>query len=105
MPQSSRIPLHIYQVLEEEYISLHGQIPTSPPMTIPLPDGRGGWRAVEAARDWLFHVGHIKRPTVFAASVLPQRAAEREHIPPGVAQQLSAFDWSREKLKEYVSER
>jgi hypothetical protein len=45
MANSPEIPLHVYQVLEEEYISLHGAI-SEDGLTVELPDqeNENTWR-------------------------------------------------------------
>lgn len=71
MAKSPEIPLQLYQVLEEEYISLHGPIPASEVMTVKLPgEGENGWRDVKATRGWRFWEGHIKDPVGFASALL-----------------------------------
>lgn len=56
------IPLHLYQVLEEEYASLHGPIRADRKFYVQLPDEENEnytW-CVEAGRDWFFRLGHVK---------------------------------------------
>jgi hypothetical protein len=72
MSSSLEIPLHLYEVLEEEYISLHGPIPAGEVLTVKLPnvEAEDKWRAVRAARNWLFDEGHLKDPVGLANSLL-----------------------------------
>jgi hypothetical protein len=51
--ESLDLPLHLFQVLEEEHISLHGQLEQE--TVISFKD-----RKVTSALDWQFHQGHIK---------------------------------------------
>ncbi len=53
MPNSLDLPLHIFQVLEEEYISLYGELQKE--TKIYFRD-----REVTSALDWNFHQGHIR---------------------------------------------
>ncbi len=53
MPNSLDLSFHVFQVLEEEYISLHGHLEQE--TKILLRD-----RPVTSALDWNFHQGHIR---------------------------------------------
>jgi Patatin-like phospholipase len=122
MSRASSIPLHVYEVLEEEYESLHGPI-TKEPLVVHLPgkfraesagdrapdhapgagapaEEHGLWREVEAARDWDFRRGHLRDATGLAAALLPSDAPERRDLPAELAQQIQAFDWAKEQLKK-----
>lgn len=66
MPEHVDIPLHLYQVLEEEYLSLHGKL--SPRETVRL--GEGGQEIV-AELDWNFHGGHVREPGRLANRLTP----------------------------------
>ena len=57
------LPLHLFQVLEEEYISLYGQLEQQ--TVINLDD-----REVTSQLNWEFHPGHIKDLEKFKNSVL-----------------------------------
>ncbi|MGI9105486.1 MAG: hypothetical protein ACR2G4_04470 [Pyrinomonadaceae bacterium] len=59
MPTSPDIPLHLYQVLEEEYLNLHGEL--SFEEEINLHD-----QTITARLDWQFHSGHLKAPAKLA---------------------------------------
>src|SRR5918911_4869465 len=100
MSCSLDIPLHLYEVLEEEYISLHGPIPAGEVLTVKLPneDAEEAWRTVRAARNWLFDEGHIKDPvgfanTLLASAVGPTRGGK--HMP-------APSDRAREQLRQYL---
>jgi Patatin-like phospholipase len=72
MPKKIEIPLHLFQVLEEEYLNLHG--PLKEQDVVHLPTTRAGekdYRRVIARRDWLFHRGHIKNPLSLIIKLLP----------------------------------
>jgi hypothetical protein len=117
MNRDSDLPLHLFQVLEEEYQSLHGSLPDGP-ATVHVPDRRAldrqdcppdgaadqdcVWREVRAAREWGFLPGHVKDPVLLAALLVPRDEPEFDRIPPDLAQLLPSFDLARENLKRYV---
>ncbi|HEX6184187.1 MAG TPA: patatin-like phospholipase family protein [Pyrinomonadaceae bacterium] len=72
MPDTPDITLHAYQILEEEYVALHGSI-SADPLRLKLPDGEK-MREVEATLGWDFRLGHLKDPPGFAGYLL--RSAE-----------------------------
>ena len=98
--QNQDIPLYLYQVLEEEYESLHG--PMREDVTVYLPDPDDGSQSlpVESRRGWDFGVGHIKAPAVFAAALLADAASE---VTPSLS--ASPQDGARKKLTEYLRAR
>jgi hypothetical protein len=88
MSEKPNLPLNLYQVLEEEYESLHGPLPPETTAYMPQPDGAAGWSAaltaagwsaaVTSKRDWDFHAKHLKSPAAFARILLggePERRA------------------------------
>ena len=61
MPSSTRLPIYLFQVLEEEFISLHSNTPlTSEVVSLPPLKGSKEPRQVTASRDFFFDVSHIK---------------------------------------------
>lgn len=54
MPDLSSDPLHLYQVLEEEFVSLHGQLSEEKEITLHKRKG------IVARLDWKFDKSHIK---------------------------------------------
>jgi hypothetical protein len=56
------LPLGLYQVLEEEYVSLHGGLAEDHVIRVPDRSVEAGYRLVRANRDWQFHRGHLKNP-------------------------------------------
>jgi Patatin-like phospholipase len=78
MTDTSKIPLQVYQVLEEEYISLHG--PLDHKNEVVLPDNNisvDKYRLVRARRDWRFHRGHIKNPISLARKLVLARGGSK----------------------------
>jgi hypothetical protein len=78
MAKDVDIPLHLYQVLEEEYLNLHG--PLAEEDVVELPTTRAGvktYRRVRARRDWLFHRGHIERPLSLILKLLSREERMR----------------------------
>ena len=104
MPTSPEIPLHLYQVLEEEYISLHGPIPNDDNFTVELHDDREAseWRRVKPARDWLFHEGHLKDPLGFARSLLPDEPSQQQTASPATAREVQPSGAQRRELRTYL---
>jgi hypothetical protein len=110
MPDNIEIPLHLYQVLEEEFTSLYGSIPAEEILVVELPAGEGGEelppRRVEAALDWRFRGGHVKDPVGLVAELLrfsgggtaaATRAAMSEQ-----AAGWTRDEWARHNLAKYV---
>ncbi|HYP53920.1 MAG TPA: patatin-like phospholipase family protein, partial [Pyrinomonadaceae bacterium] len=95
MSKSSEIPLHVYQVLEEEYVSLHGSLEEDDVLALPHEAredkrrgaGDGRRRKVRARRDWFFHRGHVKNPVGFVLRLRPSLAGESEAAPRRAARQ------------------
>ena len=78
MAKEVEIPLHLYQVLEEEYLNLHG--PLAEEDAVELPTTRAGvktYRWVRARRDWLLHRGHIERPLSLILKLLSREERMR----------------------------
>jgi hypothetical protein len=97
---SSNLPLHLYQALEQEYVSLHGPIPAGEAITVELPYEEHKSRFVTAKLDWQFHAGHIKDPLAFAASLLPPVEAQAQALLS--SKDAQPYDWMRENLKTYL---
>lgn len=69
----TELPLQLFEVLEEEYVSLHG--PLDEENDVWLPGNLAGgerWRRVRARRDWRIHPGHIRNPLSLAFKLLPR---------------------------------
>ena len=101
-----KIPLELYQVLEEEYASLHQPIPEGENFFIELPDPKepGKWRRVKAARDWCFYEGHLKDPGSFARSLLPhaQPPQGQTTSPPAGPPAPPPPGVNQDKVKDYL---
>ncbi|HLL75263.1 MAG TPA: hypothetical protein VK421_08335 [Pyrinomonadaceae bacterium] len=132
MSPTSDLPLHIYQVLEEEYSYQYGFLPgqtqiiylpdrrginpsADPQLAAPAEQGESGsspgwsqpptgfWRCVAAQRNWLFLRGHVKDPALFAAQIIPHEdGPDYARIPPDLKQLLPSFDMARENLKRHI---
>jgi hypothetical protein len=68
--QNRNIPLYLYQMLEEEYESLHGPMPEEVTAFLPNPDDELRPLQVHSKRDWEFHAGHIKAREGLASAIL-----------------------------------
>ncbi|HVF43353.1 MAG TPA: patatin-like phospholipase family protein, partial [Pyrinomonadaceae bacterium] len=124
MPNSPDIPLHLFQIMEEEYVNLYGQppeefedcseaaTPNAPPPArrkgtkIWLPDrgyaGAGvaseaAGRTVWAGRDWFFRPGHLIDPAGLAAEILNEGAAESTGVPSHIYD-----EWAKDNLREHL---
>jgi len=105
MSKNSEIPLYVYQVLEEEYESLHGAIRENVTTHLPNPEDENKPVAVESKRDWDFHEGHIKRPEVLA-EILGSDALPRRHVSAKrVARHAGPTDVKMVGLKKHLSEK
>jgi hypothetical protein len=93
--KSRNIPLYLYQVLEEEYESLHGVIsPEGVRAYLPNPQNKMKPLEVLSKRGWDFESGHIKDRESFVA-MLTGRSEET----PGVA---SPYDHVKKDLITYL---
>ena len=126
MPNKPDIPLHLFQIMEEEYVNLYGQppekyeddgtavTPNDPPSTrrrgvkVWLPDrgsvGAGAaceaaGRTVWAARDWYFRRGHLIDPAGLAAEILHEGTASAEST--GMPSHIYD-EWAKENLREHL---
>jgi hypothetical protein len=97
MSNTSYVPLHVYEVLEEEFISLQGPIPDGDAIIVRLPqEGReSAWRVVTAKRDWDFHSGHIKNPTRLATELGPMTHDNN-------STDMGTYSRGKDELKEYI---
>ncbi len=108
MPNNPELPLHVYQVLEEEYVSLYGPIPPDEVLFVALPDERAArsgvdshTRVVEAKLDWAFRRGHLKNPVGLAADLLLGAGVQPDE---DALREVSGTrdDPARAKLREYL---
>jgi hypothetical protein len=113
MSSSPEMPLHLFQVLEEEYVSLHRPLSIDS-LTVQLPDeeNENRWRDVTARFDWSFHEGHVKDPFAFAASLLSvpdsKDAKAKKRSPRTsrtIAQEAQSYDWAKWNLKRYLRQK
>src|SRR5215208_7867318 len=72
MSHSTKIPLDLFQVLEEEFVTLHGTPAPDDAQTVNLADAAnpGEFRSVISTLDWSFHPSHIKNPTSLALDLV-----------------------------------
>jgi hypothetical protein len=114
---TQHIPLHVFQVLEEEYGNLYGEIPPTEVTEVWMParDDEDTaarpdvaelngvrLRAVEAARDWRFRRGHLLDPTRLAVELL--RKSEPESRAEVLAEQPGHLyeEWAKHNLRAYL---
>ncbi|HKG98308.1 MAG TPA: patatin-like phospholipase family protein, partial [Pyrinomonadaceae bacterium] len=72
MSHSTKIPLDLFQVIEEEFVTLHGTPVQDDAQTVNLADAAnpGKFRSVTSTLDWSFHPSHIKDPTSLALDLV-----------------------------------
>jgi len=73
MNQEADLPLGLYQVLEEEYVSQHGRLDGDDVVRVPDRRVDAGYRLVRAKLDWLFHRGHLKNPVSLLDKLMSAR--------------------------------
>jgi hypothetical protein len=105
MSNNSEIPLYVYQVLEEEYESLHGTIREKVTTYLPNPEDGGEPLEVESKRDWGFHKGHIKRPEVLAEILGSDAVPRRRVSAKRVARHAGPTDVRMSRLKKHLRAR
>jgi hypothetical protein len=94
------LPLSLYEVLEEEYESLHGPMPSETTAHMPQPDGAAGPpSALKSQRDWDFHKGHVRAPAAFARLLLAGGGGRARDY---VAGRAGAHDAKSDKLIKYL---
>ncbi|HEX7176834.1 MAG TPA: patatin-like phospholipase family protein [Pyrinomonadaceae bacterium] len=71
------LPLQLFQVLEEEYLSLHGDLTPKEEVTV---NGRPG---IVAMLDYEFHAGHVKAPGRLVKKLLAKQRKDtgKGHLP------------------------
>lgn len=102
MQKNPEIPLYVYQVLEEEYESLHGRIRERVTTYLPNPEDDNEPLLVESWRDWDFHRGHIKRPDVLAEIIGSDAAPRRRVWEKRIARHAGPTDLRMSFLKNYL---
>ena len=73
MPNSLDLPLHLFQVLEEEYLSLHGSLDQRVEVNL-------AGQSIISWLDWKFHQGHIKDFQRFKARLQGPNADLPENV-------------------------
>ena len=102
MSSSSRIPLYLFQVLEEEFISLHPLPLERETVKLPDPHQPDSFREVIADFDYLFHPSHIKNPHRFVVELLRQPVKQPSSPNLMVSPGISTHDWTRIELTRAI---
>jgi len=102
MPDLSNDPLHLYQVLEEEFVSLRGQLTDREEITLHKRSG------IVARRDWQFDKSHIKKPIELARK-LRRNEKLYQHLlrmSPGLERKIAEYEdtGAIERLAEALNE-
>jgi hypothetical protein len=92
MSNTNTLSLQLYQVLEEEYLNLHGAL--SPINSVSV-NGRKG---IVPALDWDFHAGHIKKPEKLARRLKRGSDAAKDMLPEHLHQHVKRFV---QRLEQY----
>ena len=98
MSSSTRMPLYLFQVLEEEFISLHSVKLESEQVAFPDPDKPGKSRVVTANMEWEFHATHIKNPRAFIAELLRQPISQISGATLSALSNIPTQDWTKNNL-------
>jgi hypothetical protein len=103
MSHSDKIPVPLFQVLEEEYIALHGLPEKNGGLTVQLSDPHhpGTFRDVTANLNWDFQPDHIRHPRRLAALIGND---PNEPPPTGnrIVSEPYAYDRARNNLIVYL---
>lgn len=96
---SSRLPLYLFQVLEEEFISLHSTTPLkSEVVSLPPLKGSETPREVTAKLDFWFDVTHIKDLNAFIAELLLAPSLKTSGAFSSAVSNIPGQDWTRVSL-------
>lgn len=98
MSSTTRMPLYLFQVLEEEYISLHSVALENEVVRFPDPEHAGKDRQVTANLDWSFDPSHIKNPEGFIAELLRQPLTQSSSANLATGPSIPTQDWNRISL-------
>ena len=103
MSRKTKFPLHLFQVLEEEYVNMPGSNGRLENLTVELtdpkhPDER---RPVLATLNWFFHTTHIKNASQFAAELIHFAEPDNEQSKSKSAT-VHTVDWVKENLCKYI---
>src|SRR5678816_3344564 len=99
MPGSTTLPLYLFQVLEEEFISLHSTTPlTREVVSLPPLKGSSTPRKVIANLDFWFHVSHIKKVDAFISEILLDPSLKTSGAFISAISSVPGQDWTRVSL-------
>src|SRR5262245_60611998 len=104
MSRSKRVPLHLFEALEEEFITLQGAPPEGASVVVKLPDPTDPheFREVTASLNWKFHSSHIKNPQSLAASLTAPPIDTNQSLGIRIPGALFSYDWARNNLVAYL---
>jgi len=99
MPGSSTLPLYLFQVLEEEFISLHSTTPLKiEVVSLPPSKGSGTPRNVIADLNFWFDVSHIKSVDAFISELLLDPSLKTSGAFISAISSVPGQDWTRVSL-------
>lgn len=103
----SKIPLHLFQVLEEEYVNLHGPDARLGSLVVELsnPNEPKETRSVVANLDWLFDTTHLKNAVLFARELLRFAQPQPGSGKLDASSNVHTSDWVKENLARYIVQR
>src|SRR5262245_60092308 len=99
MNSSRTTPLHIFEVLEEEFLALHGTPYQEIQVKLADPDAENGFRMVTATRTWNFYESHIKSSATLANELLPQNEDSKGGMG---SYEANPDSWAKKHLKAYI---
>ena len=96
------IPLHIFEVLEQEFLALHG-VPYDT-LEVKLSDSNApdGSRVVTSLRKWDFHPSHIKDASALTAHLVPLKLDQTSSEAAGSNLEEDPEDCARKNLRDYI---
>src|SRR5215211_8157320 len=107
MSHSTKIPLDLFQVLEEEFVTLHGAPAHDGSQTVTIPDAknRDEFHSVTATLDWSFHPSHIKDARGLALDLVSTWEARNDLAQLRALSDVGADEWAQNNLLLYMCNR
>ncbi len=107
MSHSTKIPLDLFQVLEEEFVTLHGTPAQADAQTVTIPDAKNPdvFRSVTSTPDWSFHPSHIKDARGLALDLLATWEVTDDPAQSRAFVDVNADDSAQNNLLLYMCDR
>lgn len=105
MSGSTRMPLHLFQVLEEEFTTLHPEKLGQEQVLLPHPEKPKVFREVTARLDWQFHASHIKDSGAFIAELMGAPSNKVSGAKLSGLSNIPTQDWTKANLTDNLKVR